>query len=39
MEIEKILQHPTVWLDDWIINHAQELIKRKYEDTDGLQDC
>ena len=26
------------WLDDRIINHAQELIKRKYKDTDGLQD-
>ena len=38
MEIEKILQHPTEWLDDRIINHAQELIKRKYKDTDGLQD-
>ena len=38
MEIEKILQHPTEQLDDRIINHAQELIKRKYKDTDGLQD-
>ena len=38
METEKILQHPTEWLDDQIINHAQELIKRKYRDTDGLQD-
>ena len=38
MEIEKILQYPTEWLDDRIINHAQELIKRKYKDTDGLQD-
>ena len=38
MEIEKILQHPTEWLDDRIINHAQELIKRKCKDTDGLQD-
>ena len=38
MKIEKILQHPTEWLDDRIINHAQELIKRKYKDTDGLQD-
>ena len=38
MEIEKILQHPTEWLDDKIINHAQEIIKRKYKDTDGLQD-
>ena len=38
MKIEKILQHPTEWLDDRIISHAQELIKRKYKDTDGLQD-
>ena len=38
MEIEKILQHPTEWLDDRIINHAQELIKRKYKDTERLQD-
>ena len=38
VEIEKVLQHPTKWLDDRIINHAQELIKRKYKDTDGLQD-
>ena len=38
MEIEKILQNPTEWLDDHVINHAQELIKRKYKDTDGLQD-
>ena len=38
MEIEKILQNPTEWLDDQVINHAQELIKRKYKDTDGLQD-
>ena len=38
MEIEKVLQHPAKWLDDRIINHAQELIKRKYKDTDGLQD-
>ena len=38
METEKILQHPTEWLIDQIINHAQELIKRKYRDTDGLQD-
>ena len=38
MEIGKILQHPTEWLDDRIINHTQELIKRKYKDTDGLQD-
>ena len=36
MEIEKILHHPTEWLDDRIINHAQEVIKRKYKDTDGL---
>ena len=38
MEIEKILQHPTEWLDDRIINHARQLIKRKYKHTDGLQD-
>ena len=38
VEIEKILQDPTEWLDDRIINHAQELIKRKYKDTDGLQE-
>ena len=38
VEIEKILQYPTEWLDDRIINHAQELIKREYKDTDGLQD-
>ena len=38
MEIERILQHPTEWLDDCIINHAQEFIKRKYKDTNGLQD-
>ena len=38
MEIENILQNPTEWLDDQVINHAQELIKRKYKDTDGLQD-
>ena len=37
METEKILQHPTEWLDDRIINHAEELIKRTYRDTDGLQ--
>ena len=36
MEIEKILQHPTEWLDDQIISHAQELIKRKCKDIDGL---
>ena len=29
MEIEKVLQHPTKWLDGRIINDAQELIKRK----------
>ena len=38
MDIEKILQHPTKWLDDRIINHAQELTKKRYKDTDGLQD-
>ena len=38
MEIEKMLQHPTEWSDDRIISYAQELIKRKYTDTDGLQD-
>ena len=38
MEIEKVLQHPTKLLDDRIINHAQELIKKKYKDTDGLQE-
>ena len=38
VEIEKILQDPTEWLDDRIINHGQELIKRKYKDTDGLQE-
>ena len=38
MDIEKILEHHTKWLDDRIINHAQELIKRRYKDTDGLQD-
>ena len=38
MKIEKILQHPTESLDDRIINYAQELIKRQYKDTDGLQD-
>ena len=38
MEIEKILQNPTEWLDHQVINHAQKLIKRKYKDTDGLQD-
>ena len=38
MEIEKILQNPTEWLDDQVINHAQELIKKKYKDTDGFQD-
>ena len=38
MEIERILQHPTEWLDDCIINHAQEFIKGKYKDTNGLQD-
>ena len=27
MEIEKILQHPTEWLDDRIVNHAQESFK------------
>ena len=34
VEIGKI-SHPK---DDRIINHTQELIKRKYKDTDGLQD-
>ena len=38
VEIEKILQDPTEWLDDRIISHGQELIKRKYKDTDGLQE-
>ena len=38
VEIEKILQHPTEWLDDRIISHARQLIKRKYKHTDGLQD-
>ena len=38
VKIEKILQHPTESLDDRIINYAQELIKRQYKDTDGLQD-
>ena len=38
MKIEKIFQDPTEWLDDRIMNHAQELIKRKYKDTDGFQD-
>ena len=38
IEIEKVLQHPTKWSDDRIINHVQELIKRKYKDTDGFQD-
>ena len=38
MKIEKILQHPTESLDDRIINYTQELIKRQYKDTDGLQD-
>ena len=38
MDIEKILQHPTKWLDDRIINHAQELTKKRYKYTDGLQD-
>ena len=37
-EIEKILQHPTEQIDDRIINHAHELIKGKYKDTEGLQD-
>ena len=27
MEIEKVLQHPTEWLDDRIVNHAQESFK------------
>ena len=38
MKIEEVLQHHTEWLDDRIISHAQELIERKYKDTDGLQD-
>ena len=29
MEIENVLQHPTKWLHDRIISHAQERIKRK----------
>ena len=37
-ELEKILQHPPEWIDGRIINHAQELAKGKYKDTDGLQD-
>ena len=37
-ELEKILQHPPEWIDGRIINHAQELVKGKYKDTDGLQD-
>ena len=38
MEIERILQHPTEQLDDRIISHAQEFIKGKYKDANGLQD-
>ena len=38
MKLEKILQHPPEWIDGRIINHAQELVKGKYKDTDGLQD-
>ena len=37
MGTEKILQHPTEWLVDQIINHAQELIKGKCKDTDGFK--
>ena len=38
MEIKKVSQHPSKWLDDRSISHARELMKRKYKDTDGLQD-
>ena len=38
LEIEKILQHSTKWLEDRINSHVQQLIKRKNKDTDGLQD-
>ena len=38
VENKKVLKHPTKLLDDRIISHAQELIKRKYKDTGGQQD-
>ena len=35
VENKKVLKHPTKWLDDRIISHAQELIKGRYKDTGG----
>ena len=37
MEIDKVLQYRIKCLGDRIIKHAEELIKSKYKDTDGLQ--
>ena len=34
----KILSSPTKWIDDKVINKAQQLIKEKFPNIDGFQD-